>query len=180
MRRSLILGTLLACICVLGIAVLAQTSERAYTVNWYAGGTLSALMNVKIHTSLETTGVTFYEQGDRDLRYAQRFNLEGKEAAIYTANGSFALFTSNPGVNLYLFRRKGTTVIKALECHGPYQPEIGNGWVMCFAGRTESQHNIYPSSATIYLSGPDETFNSAATVEYKARYTHLAQLIGNR
>lgn len=179
MRRALILGTFLVSICVLGIA-LAQTREGVYIVNWYADGTISALMNVKIHTSLEATAVTFDEQGDRDLRYAQHFNLVGKEAAIYTANGSFALFTSNPGVNLYLFRRKGTIIIKALECHGPYQPEIGNGWVMCFAGRTESEHNIYPSSATIYLPGSDETFNPAGTVEYKDRYTRLAQVIGNR
>jgi hypothetical protein len=171
MRRSMNLKSFCVYACFVGVTVFAQSSKDSYTVNWYADGAISALMNVVIESSLDATSIKFDDQN---------YNVAGQEEAISTTDGSFALFTANPGISLYLFRKRGSTVIKALECHGPYQPEIGQGWVMCFSGRTETKNRIYPTSATIYLLGTDQTFRRVESVQYRSRYTSLTRLIGNR
>lgn len=165
------LKRLLVYVCLVGPAAFAQSGNDRFTLNWYADGTISALVTVDVQTSLEKISVRFDDQ---------TYNVAGHEEAISTTNGSFALFTANPGINLHLFRRRGPTVIKALECHGPYEPEIGPGWVMCFSGRFESKDRIDPTSATIYLLADNEIFKSAETVSFDERYAALNRLIGKK
>jgi len=170
MRWPISLKHICVSVCLVGAAVFAQPDKDVFIVNWYADGTISALMTVVVQTFLEKTSVKFDDQ---------TYNVAGQEEAISTTNGSFALFTANPGINLYLFRRRGPTVIKALECHGPYEPEVGHGWVMCFSGRSESKNRIDPTSATIYLLGADQKFRPAEFVPYRSRYASLTRLMAN-
>ncbi len=176
MRKSLGSASLAACILLAG-AASAQSKMSTYVVNWYSGGAIPSLMDVTVITALEATKVTFQEHGSAARRDKPSFNLIGQEEAISTLDGSFALITSGPGVNLYVFRSKGSSVIKSLECHGPYEPEIGKTWVMCFRGRAEDANRIYPATATIYLLGDNQAFSSHGSVAYDRRYALLKEIV---
>lgn len=179
MRWAIGLFKIVLCVSVVAQAALCQQHVSAYSIDWYGGGANPGLLSARIQTSVGGTVITFFDQGKVPLKVAH-FKVDGEETGISTVDGTFALFTNYPGVNLYLFRVKGRNVVKALECHGPYEPEVGPGWVMCFSGRSESKDRIDPTSATIYLLADNEILKSAETVSFDERYVALNRLIGKK